>query len=164
MTVAEILLSEFEQEMKNTRRLLERVPEDKAGWKPHDKSRSLGELATHVAALPIWGERVIKHDEFDLAGNTPRPGRFTTTTALLDLFDQSVTAARAALTGAPDSLMAQPWTLKAGPKTVFSLPRATAIRSMMMNHHIHHRGQLTVYLRLLDVAIPGMYGPSADES
>lgn len=164
MTIAESLLAEFEQEMTNTRKLLERVPEAKADWKPHEKSRSLGELATHVAGIPIWGERLMKHDDFDIAGNTPRPPKFTTTAALLALFDHNVKAAREALTGVPDSLMARTWTLKAGPKTVFSRPRAAVVRAMMMSHHIHHRGQLTVYLRLQNVPLPGMYGPSADES
>ena len=163
MTIAESLLGELEAEMKSTRKLLERVPEGKGAWKPHEKSRSLGEIATHVAALPIWAERVIKHDEFDIGGTFARPAPFTTTAALLDLLDHNVKAAREALAGVPDSLMTQTWTLKNGAKTMFSRPRADVLRSMMMSHHIHHRGQLTVYMRLLDVPIPGMYGPSADE-
>lgn len=162
-TVAETLLPEFDQEMSATRKLLERVPESKAGWKPHEKSRTLGDLATHVANIPALMTIVIKQDEM-VAGTTNRPPKFTTTAALMEFFDQNVKTAREALTGVPDSRMALPWTLKFGDRTVFSRPRSAVVRSFVMSHHIHHRGQLGVYLRMQDVALPSMYGPTADET
>lgn len=162
-TVAETLLPEFDLEMAATRKLLERLPEAKADWKPHEKSRTLGDLATHVANIPSLMNVVIKQDEM-VAGTTPRPPKFTTTSALLEFFDQNVKAAREALTGVPDSKMALPWTLKFGDKTVFSRPRSAVLRSFVMSHHIHHRGQLGVYMRMQNVALPSAYGPTADES
>lgn len=162
-TIAETLLPEFDMEMAATRKLLERVPESKADWKPHQKSRSLGELATHIANIPSMMSVVIRQDEM-AAGTTNRPPKFTTTAALLEFFDQNVKAGREALTGVPDSKMALPWTLKFGDKTIFSRPRSAVLRSFVMSHHIHHRGQLGVYMRMQDVALPSAYGPTADEA
>lgn len=162
-TVAETLLPEFDMEMAATRKLLERVPELKAGWKPHEKSRTLGDLATHVANIPSLMSVVIQQDEM-VAGTTNRPPKFSTTAALLEFFDQNVNAAREALTGVPDSKMALPWTLKFGDKTIFSRPRSAVLRSFVMSHHIHHRGQLGVYMRMQNVALPSAYGPTADEA
>lgn len=161
MTVAQSLVAEFDAEMASTRKLLERVPEAKAAWKPHDKSRTLGDLATHVANISSWLPIIAKHDEFD-ATTIQRP-QFTTTQSLLELFDRNTKAGRDSLAGMPDSLLAQTWSLKRGGKTMFSRPRADVLRAFIFSHHIHHRGQLTVYLRLLDTPLPGMYGPSADE-
>jgi uncharacterized damage-inducible protein DinB len=162
-TIAETLLPEFEAEMATTRKLLERIPEDKAAWKPHEKSSTLGDLATHVANIPIWMDIAIKNDEFDGAANFPRPPKFTTTASLLEFFDRNVQSARAALVGTPDSRMALPWSLKRGTTTMFSRPRAAVLRSFIFSHHIHHRGQLSVYLRMQNVPLPNMYGPTADE-
>lgn len=162
-TIAETLIPELDMEMAATRKMLARVPESKADWKPHEKSRTLGDLATHVANIPSLMGIVIRQDEM-VAGTTNRPPKFTTTAALLDFFDQNVKAAREALTGVPDSKMALPWTLKFGDRTVFSRPRSAVLRSFVMSHHIHHRAQLGVYMRLQDVALPSVYGPTADES
>ena len=162
-TIAETLLPEFDLEMAATRKLLERVPESKAAWKPHEKSRTLGDLATHVANIPALMSVVMKQDEM-VAGTTARPPKFSTTAALLEFFDQNVKTAREALTGVPDSKMGLPWTLKFGDKTVFSRPRSAVVRSFVMSHHIHHRGQLGVYMRMQDVALPSAYGPTADET
>ena len=162
-TIAESLLSEFDQEMAATRRVLERVPESKADWKPHEKSSALGDLATHVANIPAYLGLVIKKEEADGATDIPRPPKFSTTAALLELFDKNVKAAREAVTGVPDSRMALPWTLKRGSQTIFSRPRGTVLRSFVMSHHIHHRAQLGVYLRMQDVPLPSIYGPTADE-
>ena len=163
MTLAESLLPEFDQEMSATRKLLERVPESKADWKPHEKSRSLGELATHVANIPAMMRVVIKQDELMSPDASLRPPKFTTTAALVEFFDKNVKIAREALTGVPDSRMALPWTLKFGDRTIFTRPRSAVVRSFVISHHIHHRGQLGVYLRLQDVALPSAYGPTADE-
>jgi uncharacterized damage-inducible protein DinB len=163
-TIAETLLPEFDQEMSATRKLLERVPESLADWKPHQKSRSLGDLATHVANIPAMMRVVIKQDELISPDPSVRPPKFTTTAALVEFFDKNVKIAREALTGVPDSRMALPWTLKFGDKTIFTRPRSAVVRSFVISHHIHHRGQLGVYLRLQDVALPSAYGPTADES
>lgn len=165
MTIAQSLLAEFDKEMATTRKLLERVPDAKAAWKPHEKSTPLGKLAIHVASLPNWFGRIEQFDTFDpatqkIAGAT----EFTTTAALVELFDRNVAAAREALQKLDDARMAQTFTFQRGGQTMFALPRAAAIRTLAMNHHIHHRGQLSVYLRLNDVPLPSMYGPTADES
>ena len=162
-TIAETLLPEFDQEMKATRRLLERVPESKGDWKPHEKSSALGSLAQHVANIPMLMDIVMKRDELVAPDPTTRAPKFTTTAALVEFFDKNVKLAREALTGVPDSRMAMPWTLKFGDKTIFTRPRSAVVRSFVMSHHIHHRAQLGVYLRMHDVALPSMYGPTADE-
>ena len=165
MTISETLLPEFDQEMTNTRKLLERVPEDKLAWKPHEKSMTLGRLAGHVAELPNWAVNAIRLSSLDL---TPPAGGFQPSVArsrkeLLETFDKNVSEAREAIVGASDEHLRQIWSLHFGGKTVLSMPRAHVLRSAVMNHLIHHRAQLGVYLRLNNVAIPGMYGPSADE-
>ena len=162
MTIAESLVPEFDREMSTTRRLLERVPDDKLAWKPHEKSMSLGDLSTHVANLPSWGSTTLTQSEFDLAtAHIPGAG---SRAELLARFDKNVADTRAALVGKADpELMAQ-WTLKHGGQKIFSMPKVAVWRSFMMNHVIHHRGQLSVYLRLNDVPVPAIYGPSADEA
>lgn len=162
MPLAEALLPEFDHEMAVTRKLLERVPEDRFDWKPHQKSMSLGQLAQHVATLPMWGAVTMSQTEFDAAGQpglVPAAGRAD----LLALFDRNVRDARAALVGKGDGEMMAPWALKNAGKTIFSMPRAAVWRSFVLNHLVHHRGQLSVYLRMQDVPLPSMYGPSADE-
>jgi len=166
MPMSQSLLPEFDHEMANTRKALERVPEDKFGWKPHEKSMSLGRLATHVAELSGWVSNTLESESLDFAppGAPPyQPLIAASRTALLEMFDKNVAAARAAISAASDAQLMAPWTLLAGGKTIFSMPRIAVLRGMVMNHMIHHRGQLTVYLRLNDVPVPALYGPSADE-
>jgi uncharacterized damage-inducible protein DinB len=167
MSISETLLPEYDQEMANTRKMLERVPEGKWTWKPHEKSMTLGRLARHVAELPQWAGYTLGHDSLDIAplGAPPYqpPPPPSSRQELLEIFDKSVTAARAAISQASDEHLTHPWTLLHGGKTVFTLPRISVLRTSVMNHSIHHRAQLGVYLRLNDVPIPGMYGPSADE-
>lgn len=160
MTVAQTLLPEFDQEMASTRRLLERVPTDKAQWKPHPKSFPLGHLAQLVAMMPGWLTKTIRGVDIDLA--TTKGYSFEKTETLLAQFDQNVREAREALASARDDDFNLTWSLKRGDEVLFSGKRGAVVRSHL-NHLIHHRAQLTVYLRLIDVPIPGMYGPTADE-
>jgi uncharacterized damage-inducible protein DinB len=167
MTISESLLPEFDQEMANTRKVLERVPHDKYDWKPHPKSFSFGGLAAHVANMADWATLTLQQDSFDYAPPGAPPyetPKFASTEQLVAAFDKSVAQGRAALLASDDSKMLAPWSLMAGGKTVMTMPRVAVVRSFVMNHIVHHRGQLTVYLRLNDLAVPGMYGPSADES
>jgi uncharacterized damage-inducible protein DinB len=165
MSFAETLLPEFDREMAGTRQLLERVPEADAGWRPHPKSFALGELAIHLSNLPLWGRLTVELPELNLGApdnaNLVRVP-FTSTRDLLERFDRHVREARAALASSSDEAMGAPWSLRNGGRTVFTLPRAAVLRSFVLNHMIHHRGQLTVYLRLRDVPLPSTYGPSAD--
>lgn len=161
--ISQALLPEFDQEMQSTRKLLECVPDEPLGWKPHPKSMALGRLAGHVAELPNWATMTLKVDCLDLTPDM-KPTIAASRAQLLALFDQNAAEAREAIGGATDEAFAQAWTLKFQGNTVFSMPRVAVMRSVVMNHLIHHRAQLGVYLRLLDVAIPGMYGPSADEA
>jgi uncharacterized damage-inducible protein DinB len=165
MSIVQSLLPEFDQEMASTRRLLEVVPAKEAGWKPHPKSYTLGDLASHIVMLPLWGNYVLRQPELDLglpANASIAYMPFTTQSELLDRFDRHVREARAALASLPDPAMSVNWTLKNRGTPVFSVPRAAAMRSFVLNHMIHHRGQLTVYLRLRDVPLPSLYGPTAD--
>lgn len=156
---------EFKQEMAKTRKMLERVPFDKATWKPHDKSSTLVSLATHVARVPTWVERVITRDEFDVAAPNafPKIEQLTDTKQLLAYFDKNCSDAVKSLEGASDETLMKPWIFRRGEQVFFNMPKAAVIRNMAFNHQYHHRGQLSVYLRMLDVPVPGMYGPSADE-
>jgi uncharacterized damage-inducible protein DinB len=166
MAVRDALLPEFDTEMASTRKVLERIPESKLAYKPHPKSGSLEWLAWHVADLPHWIVETINKEELDVAPVGAAPGgppKIESREKLLASFDQKVAAGRAAIAGASDDHLAKTWTLKAGSHTIFSMPRSAVLRSFVMNHLIHHRGQLSVYLRLNDVPVPGMYGPSADE-
>ena len=162
MPISDMLLPEFDHEMATTRKLLERVPDGHFDWKPHGKSFSLGQLAQHVATLPWWGQVTLQQTEFDVAAN-PQLAPVATRAALLDLFDRHSAATRQALNGKTDAELMAPWAFKNGAITVFSMPKVTVWRSFVMNHLVHHRGQLSVYLRLQDVPVPAMYGPSADE-
>ncbi|HEX8153056.1 MAG TPA: DinB family protein [Thermoanaerobaculia bacterium] len=162
MALTDALLAEFEHEMKTTRRLLERVPAERGDWKPHDKSSSLSQLALHVAHIPFWMTMTLKRTELDAAAPAEKR-TLTTTEALLAEFDRKVADACDALTAATAEDLQVPWTLRAGDHVVFTMPRAATVRTFVMNHLIHHRGQLSVYLRLLDVPLPSIYGPSADE-
>jgi uncharacterized damage-inducible protein DinB len=160
MTIADTLLPEFEQEMTTTRRLLERVPSDKGQWKPHPKSFALGHLAQLVSWMPGWITNTLRSTELDLA----QAGgySFEKTETLVQGFDRNVREAREALRAAKDADFGDTWSLKHGARVLFSAPRAVVVRQHI-SHLVHHRGQLTVYLRLLDVPIPSIYGPTADE-
>jgi uncharacterized damage-inducible protein DinB len=160
--IVDALLPEFDHEMTTTRKLLERVPEGQFDWKPHVKSTSLGGLATHIATIPYWGEITLTQPEVDLGGS--RAELVTSRAELLGKFDKNVSATRAALVGKSDAELMAPWSLKNSGHTVFTMPKAAVWRSFVMNHVIHHRAQLSVYLRLQNVPVPAMYGPSADEA
>jgi len=163
MAITDALLPEFDHEMGVTRKLLERVPEDKFEWKPHPKSMSLVELATHVATIPSWGAPTLNQPELDLGGLAPNTAP-ASRTELLARFDKNVADTRAALVGKTDAEMMTVWSLKHNGQKIFTMPRASVWRGFVLNHHVHHRGQLSVYLRLNDVPVPAMYGPSADEA
>src|SRR5262245_47576088 len=166
MSISASLLPEFDQEMTNTRKALERVPDDKFDWKPHEKSMALGGLATHLANLPGWTVFTINQDSLDIAPPGEEPFRVEQKKSrqeILEDFDKNVTVARAAIAGASDEVMLKPWSLLSGGNTVLTLPKIAVLRSFVMNHIIHHRGQFTVYLRLNDIPVPSIYGPSADE-
>jgi uncharacterized damage-inducible protein DinB len=166
MTIADSLLPEFDHEMAITHKVLERVPADKFTWKPHPKSFSMGGLAAHVANMADWASLTLTSDSFDYAppGAPPyKTPEFATAPELVAAFDKSVAQARAALASADDDNMMAPWSLMAGGKTVMTMPRVAVIRSFVMNHIIHHRAQLTVYIRMNDIPVPAIYGPSADE-
>ncbi|HEY5086741.1 MAG TPA: DinB family protein [Gemmatimonadaceae bacterium] len=164
MSISASVLPEFDREMATTRTMLERVPEARAQWTPHVKSRTMGELASHIGNLPRLGLITMEADELDVSppsggGGTPK---FDSTANLIRAFDENVRKARAAIESASDSDMMEPWTLRRSGKTVWTLPRAAVLRSFILSHMIHHRGQLSVYLRLNDVPLPSVYGPSAD--
>lgn len=161
MAFADTFLPEFDNEMKTTRALLERVPFDNAAWKPHDKSTGLGALASHIANLAGFGDLIVNKDERNFGGDR-RPPAFENTKDLLEAFDANVVKSRTAIRGMPDTKLGDPWTLRGGDHVVFTLPRAVVLRTMLMNHIIHHRGQLSVYLRLNNVPLPSIYGPTAD--
>jgi uncharacterized damage-inducible protein DinB len=161
--IAQSLLPEFDHECATTRRVLERVPDEAAAWKPHEKSFSMQELATHLVQVPSWMEATVLQDGIDMAGGyePPEPG---TREELLQRFDEHVAKARAILEGASDETLMQEWKLHTGDEVHFALPKAAVLRSFVMNHMIHHRAQLALYLRLKDVPVPSIYGPSADEA
>lgn len=162
MPLADALVPEFDHEMVTTRKLLERVPEDKFDWKPHAKSMTLGALATHVANIVWWGEVTLDKPEFNAEGQqvaAPAASR----AELLEAFDKNVRTTRASLAAKSDAELMAPWSLKNGKQTFFTMPKAAVWRSFVMNHLVHHRAQLSVYLRMHDVPLPAMYGPSADE-
>jgi len=165
MTIAQNFLWDFDHEMKVTRSLLERVPEKDAAWQPHPKSSPMGNLAAHIANLPRWASGVVENDEVDVSlplGAKFRPPPFETTAALLVRFDANVEAAKKAISGETEEHLASVWTLRNGDKKILSMPRAGALRSFVVSHLVHHRGQLSVYLRLRDVPLPRIYGPTAD--
>ena len=166
MSLVEAFLEEFELEVANTRRALERVPEARFSWTPHRKSWTLAQLASHIAEIPSWVGAMIHMDEMDLEGEFEEYQPFLARSRgeLLQKFDESVREARRSLEQASDGKLSETWRLRRGDKVLFEASRLQAIKSTLINHSIQHRGQLTVYLRLNDVPVPGLYGPSADES
>lgn len=161
MAFADTFLPEFDNEMKTTRNLLERVPFENAAWKPHDKSTGLGSLASHIANLAGFGDMIVNTEERNFGGDQ-RPKVFGNTTDLLSAFDDNVAKSRTAIARMTDDKLGNPWTLRAGDHVIFTLPRGAVLRTLLMNHIIHHRGQLSVYLRLNNVPLPSIYGPTAD--
>ena len=166
MTIGESMLPEFDHEVAGARKTLERVPENRFDWRPHPKSGTMVWLATHLANLPSWGVLTIKQDELDLMPGgkpLPAPPRPANAADLVAALDKNAAAARAALAAASDADLMRPWSLLQNGATIMTMPKIAVLRGMVFNHLIHHRAQLGVYLRLNDVAVPPLYGPSADE-
>lgn len=164
MALVDTLLAEFDNEMAVTRRVLERAPETAFSWRPHDKSFTLGALCTHMAQIPRWGVAILSSDHYDTVRDAgPRSEPKTTVADVLATFDVFVKDARAKLLSATDGELMMPWALKRDGDIVMSMPRIASFKSFAISHLIHHRGQLTVYLRLQDVPLPPIYGPTADE-
>ena len=156
------LVAEYDHEMGTTRKLLERLPEAQLSWKPHEKSMSLGGLATHLANIPHWAGVILDEPFFDLASAPPNLEAKASREDILNLFDESTTRARVSMDKSDAEYTAR-WALKRSGQEMFSMPRIAAFRSFVLSHIIHHRGQLSVYLRLNNVPVPAIYGPSADE-
>jgi uncharacterized damage-inducible protein DinB len=163
MPIADMLISELEREVQTTRRVLERVPDDKLTWKPHVKSMSLRQLAQHVATIPGSISGMAMLDSYDVE-KFAEPPALESTAAIVAAFDESIAQAKADLAATDDAAMMKDWSFKMGGKPIMTVPRIGVYRSILLNHLYHHRGQLTVYLRLLDVPVPSIYGPSADEN
>ncbi|GAC1326000.1 MAG: hypothetical protein NVSMB14_17840 [Isosphaeraceae bacterium] len=166
MTYAETVLPEFDQEMASTRKVLERIPDDKLDWQPHPKSHTIGWNANHVADLPSWIVVTLTKPSFDFApvgGERYQLPKLTRRQEILDLFDRNVASARTAISALADEEAGRMWTLLNGGKPIFTMPRSAVVRTIVLNHLIHHRAHLCVYLRLNDIPVPGMYGPSGDE-
>jgi uncharacterized damage-inducible protein DinB len=164
MVLRDLILPEYDHEMALTRRVLERVPPGAREWRPHPKSMTLGSLAAHLAEIPRWMPTILRRDGYDMArdANGAGPIAHETTEALLAAFDRNAAAGREIIAATDDVERMEPWTLRAGGHDVFTQPRIGVLRSYILSHLVHHRGQLTVYLRMLDVALPAVYGPSAD--
>lgn len=165
MSFAQAILPEFDQEMANTRRVLEQVPDDRLDWQAGPAFRTIGWNANHLAEIPGWVAGTLSELSWDVAppgGEPYQSPQLTTRREILDLFDQNVAAAREALLAADDSELEKTWSLLQGGQAIFAMPRKDVIRRWVLNHLIHHRAHLCVYLRLNDIAVPGMYGPSAD--
>lgn len=158
----ELALGDLRHELGNTRRVLERVPDHQLDWRPHDRSWTLGELATHLVNLVTWNSRIIERASFDLA-DARRADAYDSRQELLDAFDSHTAHMQTLIEGTSDEALQQEWQLRRGDHVVLSMPRLAAIRTMGISHMVHHRGQLCVYFRLLDLPVPGLYGPSADE-
>lgn len=166
MPISDTILPEFDHEAAGTRKVLARVPDGRFDWKPHQKSYSVGDLATHLSNLPRWTVMVAAENTFDVAPvgeEPPRQEPVLSAEEAVRMFDRNIAAAREAIEGLSDEQMMETWTLLAGGEEIFSMPRAAVIRSTIMNHMIHHRAQLGVYLRMNDVPVPNLYGPTADE-
>lgn len=166
MTIGQNLLPEFDQEMAGTHKVLERIPDEKLDWKIHDKSNTIGWVATHLANLPSWAVMTIESDSLDVEPKDGEPFRmptFDSVSEIVAAFDQNVTQARSLLESASDEEIHKPWSLLKAGETMFTMPKIAVIRTWVINHIIHHRGHMCVYLRVNDIPVPGLYGPSGDE-
>lgn len=166
MSISESILPEFEQEMSSTRKVLQRVPDDRLNWQAHEKSRSIGWVACHLAEIVGWVEGTLTQESWDIApadGEPYQSPQLGSRQEILELFDANVAAARERITTTPDEEYGKPWSLLAGGETLMTLPKLGVIRRWVINHSIHHRGHLCVYLKLNNIAIPALYGPSSDE-
>jgi uncharacterized damage-inducible protein DinB len=167
MNYAELILPEFDEEMANTRKILERIPEDKLDWKAHPKLNTIGWNANHLAEIPGWVEGTLQQNEWDIApvgGEPYRSPQLTSKQEILDLFDSNVATARRALASVRDDAIGQSWSLLQAGQPILTMPRSAVIRSFVLNHLVHHRAHLCVYLRMNGIPLPGMYGPSGDEA
>jgi uncharacterized damage-inducible protein DinB len=163
MAIAQALLPEFDREMATTRKMLERFPEDKVEWRPHETCMTMGRLAGHVAELAAWTIPTLNQDKLEMDPNSYTPAVVKNRAESLKQFDETVKTARAAIASANDETFMKPWTFVAGGKTVFTMPKIAVMRSFVMNHLIHHRGQLAAFYRIAGVPVPSIYGPSKDE-
>lgn len=163
MTIGQILAAELKQEAGSIRKMLERLPAEKMSWKPHEKSMSLERLAGHVVEMMLWTNVTINADELDFEKMDYNPKTYTDASELVADFDKNLADTLEILNNAPNENMGNNWSLRKGEQIYFTMPKAVVMRSMVMNHIIHHRGQLSVYMRLLDIPVPSIYGPSADE-
>jgi uncharacterized damage-inducible protein DinB len=164
MPLKDGLIAELKHESASTKKILEKIPVESLSWKPHEKSMSLGRLATHIAEIPNWVPNIITMDVFDFAERSYKPTVLTSQEELLNIFNKNVSKAIAALETTNTEALDKIWTVANSGKVVYQLPRKVALRGWAYSHLYHHRGQLTVYLRLLGIPVPGMYGPTADES
>jgi uncharacterized damage-inducible protein DinB len=163
MSLNHAFSSELQQEGASTKKMLERVPAEHFSWKPHEKSYSLGVLATHIAELPTWVGYTLKADELDFLTMNYTPSEVNTSADLMKLFEKNLEQAKEDFKDTADEKFMENWTLRRGEQVYFTMPKIAVLRSFVLNHIIHHRAQLSVYLRLLDIPVPGMYGPTADE-
>ena len=163
MAINHSFSAELEHEGSNTRKMLERVPAEHFNWKPHEKSYSLGILATHIAELPTWVGYTLEADELDFATMNYKAPAVSSSSDLMKLFEENLAEAKEDLNDVPDETFMKNWALRNGGQIYFTMPKIAVLRNMVFNHIVHHRAQLGVYLRLLDIPVPGMYGPTADE-
>jgi uncharacterized damage-inducible protein DinB len=163
MALNEALLKEFEMESAKTRKMLERVPDGKYDWKPHEKSFTLGALASHIAELPVWVDATLNMDELDFSKFDYKPAIANNNEEILKIFDDNVSKAKEVLKNVSDETLMSDWTMRNGEQVYFTAPKIGVLRDFVLNHTIHHRSQLGLYLRLNDIAVPMMFGPTADE-
>ena len=163
MQLGQLIAEELKHEAVSARKMLERIPADKLSWKPHEKSMTLDRLAGHLAEMVGWTGPAVTMDELDFAKYDYKPKVYQNASELVADFDKHLADALEALNGISDEAMMKPWSLRNGEQVYFTMPKAAVMRTFVMNHVIHHRGQLSVYLRLLDIPVPSVYGPSADE-
>lgn len=164
MTTSQLFLAELEKESASTKKMLERVPADKFDWQPHEKSFSMGKLATHIAEIPGWTELMITSNELDFGNMKYTPPVVNTSKDLMKVFEENLSKAKEQLAKAEESKYDDNWTMRHGEQIYFTMSKRDVVRTWVMNHVVHHRAQLGVYLRLLDLPVPGMYGPSADDN
>ena len=167
MSIGKSMIPEFDMEMANTRKMLERIPDDKLDWKIHEKSNTIGWVANHLADIPAWVDMTLSHDAFDVEpepGQTYQQPNEQSAAAIVALFDKNVSQARRLLEEVEDQKLHEPWKLLKQGEEILTMPRIAVIRTWVLNHTIHHRAHLCVYFRVNDVPVPGLYGPSADET